>query len=473
MKRPVTSDCLPSERAFYIQRSMLGSRLDAEYFQPKHYRLLGEMDASGSPVLPLRRVASRVVDGPFGSAIKAEDYTDQGVPFLRVADVTRGEGTIKTDGLAFISLQAHQRILRSRVLPGDVVVAKTGATMGAASLVPSSLPEANIRADLASVTLTEPMRAQYLVNFINTRMGHQLFWRLNSGATRGRVVIENLKEYPVVWPDDEVCRKVDLRVTQARQGKRKKESEAKKLLATVDDVLLDGLGIRRQPESINTLESRMFRLGFRQITGGRFDPIANQGERRRLVLAIQESRYPVAPLHRLVVASKSIVNSLIDGEPYVGLENIDGETGEFICTTEKETVGTATRFEPGQVLFPKLRPYLNKTHLAVFSGICSTEFHVFTPDGVRGDFLTAFLRSRAIVGITSLLMTGNTLPRLQMSDIGALPIPVPPSEYQEKICTRINAIKSKALVLREQARADLEQAKRDIEALILGKEVAA
>ena len=154
----------------------------------------------------------------------------------------------------------------------------------------------------------------------------------------------------------------------------------------------------------------------------------------------------------------------------MGLENIDGESGDFIATAEKESVGTAIQFRTGQILFPKLRPYLNKTHLATFGGICSTEFHVFTPRGVKADFLTAFLRSKAIVGITSLLMTGNTLPRLQMDDIESLPVPIPPPHVQEKISTRIGDLRAKSRALRFQAHADLEKAKRDIEALILGKE---
>lgn len=105
------------------------------------------------------------------------------------------------------------------------------------------------------------------------------------------------------------------------------------------------------------------------------------------------------------------------------------------------------RFEPGQILFPKLCPYLNKTHLAKMSGICSTEFPVLTAQGVSGQYLTSFLRSRVLVGITSLLMTGNTLPRLAQS---------------------IDKIRAEARNLHAQAQADFEQAKRDIEALILG-----
>jgi hypothetical protein len=126
----------------------------------------------------------------------------------------------------------------------------------------------------------------------------------------------------------------------------------------------------------------------------------------RLVEAIRSCRYTVRPLRQVVDTEKKIVNSILPGDVYIGLENIEGETGEFMATADKESVGTAIEFEEGQILFPKLRPYLNKTHFATFPGICSTEFHVFTPRNICGEYLAAFLRSRAIVGITSLLMTG-------------------------------------------------------------------
>jgi hypothetical protein len=169
-----------------------------------------------------------------------------------------------------------------------------------------------------------------------------------------------------------------------------------------------------------------------EVSGGRLDPIANQEKRRKFEQAIRSSSHPVYPLRKVVGMGKNIVNEIAEGESYIGLENIDGESGEFIGTTDKESISSAVQFAPGQILFPKLRPYLNKTHLATFSGICSTEFHVFTPQGINGEFLTVLLRSRSIVGITSLLMTGNTLPRLQISDIEQLPVPVPPYPIQEK-----------------------------------------
>jgi type I restriction enzyme S subunit len=146
--------------------------------------------------------------------------------------------------------------------------------------------------------------------------------------------------------------------------------------------------------------------------------------------------------------NKVLVNEIADGECYIGFENVDRDSGECVGTIDRESISSAIQFSPGQILFPKLRPYLNKTHFATFGGLCSTEFHVLTPDGVSGEYLTALLRSHSIVGITSLLMTGNTLPRLHVSDIEQLPIPVPPKPIQEKVVVMWHgALKQRAVCL--------------------------
>lgn len=108
-------------------------------------------------------------------------------------------------------------------------------------------------------------------------------------------------------------------------------------------------------------------------------------------------------------------------------------TGEYIRTTEKESISSAAVFKKGDILFPKLRPYLNKVHRAEFAGKCSTEFHVFEAKNVNADFLTIMLRSNMVVAQTKHLMTGNTLPRLQTFDIENIIIPLPSIEVQEEI----------------------------------------
>ena len=61
---------------------------------------------------------------------------------------------------------------------------------------------------------------------------------------------------------------------------------------------------------------------------------------------------------------------------YVGMENIGSWNGKYLTKEDTKPEGLSSSFLEGDVLFGKLRPYLAKSWLAEFSGICSSEFLV-------------------------------------------------------------------------------------------------
>src|SRR5437879_3926960 len=68
---------------------------------------------------------------------------------------------------------------------------------------------------------------------------------------------------------------------------------------------------------------------------------------------------------------------------YVGLEDIDGDTGrviEYQDVREAKLKSSKFLFDPSCVLYGKLRPYLNKVALPDVSGICSTDILPLRPD---------------------------------------------------------------------------------------------
>src|SRR5690554_2433962 len=104
----------------------------------------------------------------------------------------------------------------------------------------------------------------------------------------------------------------------------------------------------------------------------RFDPNPYHYERLQAIKKLSKSNN-LLKLKNVVINVKRITNNIGEDSIYIGLENIESNTGEYIKTGEKESISSAGVFNKGQILFPKLRPYLNKVHLANFDGICSTE----------------------------------------------------------------------------------------------------
>lgn len=454
-----------SLKVFLTRKQEVTSRWDPFYFRPELVRL--EKRVRKVSIQSLRDFVLRMAGGATPSTADADThYTESsdGVPFIRVQNLST-TGRLNLEDCKRITRSTHEGLLgRSKLSGGELLVKITGVgRMAVASVVPNDF-EGNINQHIVAIRTKDMKTSETLAAYLNLDISERLASRRSTGGTRPALDYPALLSIPVIF-DERVPELVNEAVTKYEEQRAK----AKELLRQIDEVLLTELGIKPNLEVPNTIESRIFHRALSEVSGGRLDPIANQEKRRLLAKAIHACRYPVHPLRHIVGIKKRLVNSISPGAVYIGLENIESESGEFIATVEKETIGTAVEFQPGQILFPKLRPYLNKTYLAAFSGICSTEFHVFTPLDIRADYLVTFLRSRAIVGITSLLMTGNTLPRLQMADIEQLPVPVPPIPVQNELCEKIAKLRTEAATLRANAATQLADAKRFIEATILGQ----
>lgn len=93
----------------------------------------------------------------------------------------------------------------------------------------------------------------------------------------------------------------------------------------------------------------------------------------------------------------------------------------------------ANRFYEGDVLYSRLRPYLNKVHRAATEGLCSAEFIVFPrTDALDADFLRYRLNASDFVRFANSLDEGDR-PRVDFGQIGAFEFWLPPLPTQHRI----------------------------------------
>lgn len=182
--------------------------------------------------------------------------------------------------------------------------------------------------------------------------------------------------------------------------------------------------------------SEIFTRKFSEISGGSFQPEAYHYERLEIIEKLQKLyKNNLSKLSHIanIISQKSNAKNV---KKYVGMANIESHTGIYIESVEDKGQGDCNIFKKGDVLFGKLRPYLNKVYFAEFEGGCSTEFIVLNSkdsNRISNRFLSIFLMLDCVVRQTKHLMTGNTLPRLQTSDIENLLIPLPPLSTQQHI----------------------------------------
>jgi type I restriction enzyme S subunit len=111
----------------------------------------------------------------------------------------------------------------------------------------------------------------------------------------------------------------------------------------------------------------------------------------------------------------------------VELENIESETGRLLGS-ENVTSDSAlrSRFQCGDTLFGKLRPYLRKFLRPDFDGICSTEIWVLRAKLKKLDpALLYFLVQTPEFDAAATKQSGSKMPRADWDLVSATPIPCP------------------------------------------------
>src|SRR5690606_33058025 len=112
------------------------------------------------------------------------------------------------------------------------------------------------------------------------------------------------------------------------------------------------------------------------------------------------------------------------GDRYLSLEHIESETNRIIdCGSASDVSSTKSVFRAGDVLYGKLRPYLNKVAVPDFDGICSTDILVLPPgEEVNALWLMHFLSRPEIVSYANHHSKGVNLPRLSFSKLAELQV---------------------------------------------------
>lgn len=127
---------------------------------------------------------------------------------------------------------------------------------------------------------------------------------------------------------------------------------------------------------------------------------------------------------------------------YIGLEHIESSRGRLLGRgAATEVKSSKTRFRTGDLLYGKLRPYLNKVYVAEFDGICSTDILVFPKSQfVYSKYLLFRVLRDDFVRYANLNVSGVQHPRVDIKTVSQFPIPLAPLAEQRRIVTKIEEL---------------------------------
>ena len=126
------------------------------------------------------------------------------------------------------------------------------------------------------------------------------------------------------------------------------------------------------------------------------------------------------------------------------LEDIEKETSNLLCKirfNERNSLSTKSKFKQGEVLYSKLRPYLDKVIVADEDGVCTTEILPLKLYGGLNPFFIRFtLKSIAFLKYVNSVTKGMKMPRLGTTDGQIALIALPPLAEQNRIVQKLDEL---------------------------------
>ena len=163
------------------------------------------------------------------------------------------------------------------------------------------------------------------------------------------------------------------------------------------------------------------------------------------------------------------VTDIADDEWILELEDLEKDTASIIqilSKKERNIKGVRHKFKKGDVLYSKLRTYLNKVLVAPQTGYCTTEIIPFNSYcGISTHYLCHVLRSAYFLDYTQQCGYGVKMPRLSTNDACKGMIPLPPFAEQHRIVAEIERWFSLINIIennKEDLQTAIKQAKNKI-----------
>ena len=450
-------------RVFILQKSELEKRLDPFYYADR----INIKDAVKLSSLVEIKGGKRLPKGYY--------YSDETTDFryLRVDNI-KNFGQINWHETKFISQEIYEILKRYKIEKDDVIISIAG-TVGKIACIDKNIENVILTENCAKLQIKDktkilPKYLEILLGLPTSIKQIQLGFIQTTIPKLGLDKIEQIKlpSIPPIKKQLEIIAGVE----KALEQKHRNEITAEKLLSSIDDYLLNELGITMPAEnetnepggyqgfelnSQNPLvkKGRLFLTEFSEVGGGRFDPVNSLYLGKKSKSTIYENIL----LSEIAVVGKgqSITSKeIVEGEyPVIA----GGQSSPYSHDKHNNEANVITISASGAYAgFVWYHDY------PVFASDCSVirskNESVFSTKYI---FEVLKAKQKEIY----LLQQGAGQPHVYPADLAKIFIPVVSANIQDKIICHINSLRQQAQLLQKEAIQTLQQAKEKIEKMIL------
>ena len=186
---------LKEKRQAVISHAVTKGLDPAAPMKPSGIDWLGDIPAHWE-ITQLKRLVKGGTSITYG-IVQAGPMLEAGIPYIRTSDMS-GE-VLPSDGYPLTSPEIEGAYERSRVFPGDLVIA-IRATIGQVLPVPDDLPMANLTQGTAKFSPGVDILRDFACHVLGADAAQHYFSLHSKGATFKEITLDALRRLPVVLP---------------------------------------------------------------------------------------------------------------------------------------------------------------------------------------------------------------------------------------------------------------------------------
>ena len=168
--------------------------------------------------LTFKEAGERLSDGPFGSNLKSEHYTDRGIRVIRLGNI--GVGRFIDDDKSYISPEHYERLKKYTCKSGEIIIGTLGEPNLRACIVPEVVGVAINKADCVHyIPKSEILNNDFVCQYINCPETLLLAKGMIHGQTRSRVSSGQIAQMHIFVPPIDLQRDFSEFMSQTDKSK--------------------------------------------------------------------------------------------------------------------------------------------------------------------------------------------------------------------------------------------------------------
>jgi type I restriction enzyme S subunit len=383
-----------------------------------------------------------IVDGPFGTQLHSNEYVDRGIPLIRVDNINK-DGSFNPNNLVYITEEKWEKLKRSAIFPGDILLAKTGATIGKVCLFPESFEKGLIASSCAKISIdSSKAHNRYIFYFLLSNFGYFQILALATGSTRPTINLTPIGKVKVAVPKN-----------------IKEQQKIAEILSIVDKA------IQRTDEIITKTE---------RLKKGLMQELLTKGIGHKEFKNTEIGRIP-KEWEVVKLGDKELVEIIMGQSPPSSTYNREGkglpflqgkmEFGDIYPSPIMYCSQPIKIAEPNDILISVRAPVgdvnIAPYKLCIGRGLAAIRFNLN-----RASHWFYFYYFQKIKNFLENLGKGSTFKAITKEDLENLKVPYPPLCEQQKIAEILSTL-DKRLEIERKEKAKLERIKQGLMDLLL------